>query len=137
MIDLAAANHTNRELELMLCGKKPLAVFYDYTIHLPDEEIIPEHRFKAYVEEGRFIRGEHTFDLGYDEKLGIEAKLKYVFFAISSEAWRIPAFILLKSVFLKTGRNPEELERMESRLLGYTEAEVDAWCDRMYRTKRA
>jgi hypothetical protein len=49
-IDLASANHTNRELELTLEGKKPLAFFRDEIGFLPREEIIPEERFRPYVE---------------------------------------------------------------------------------------
>jgi len=47
VVDLKAANHTNRELELMLAGKKPLAWFYDEISVLPHEKIIPEARFSS------------------------------------------------------------------------------------------
>jgi hypothetical protein len=58
-------------------------------------------------------------------------QVKYVFFSLSTEAWRIPAFILVKTVALQTQRNSEEMERLESMLLGYTQEEVDAWCNHM------
>jgi hypothetical protein len=132
MIDLIAVNHTNRELELMLAGAKPLAVFSDVIDALPNEQIIPEAAFKSYVEQGAFIRQEKIFDLGFDERIGKDVQIMMVLFALPSEAWRIPAFILLKTVFFKTRRNPEELERIESHLLGYSEPEVDAWCARAY-----
>jgi hypothetical protein len=134
MIDLIAANHTNRELELMLSGRKPLAVFHDEISVLPNEEIIPEERFQPYVDEGRFVRSEAVFNFGFNQRIGRDAQIKYVLYALSTEAWRIHAFILLKRVTLKTKRNPEEIERMESLLLGYTDEEVDAWCDHLYRT---
>jgi hypothetical protein len=49
MIDLQAANHTNRELELMLAGRKPLAWFYGEISGLPNEGIIPESRFGPHA----------------------------------------------------------------------------------------
>jgi len=136
MIDLQAANHTNRELELMLAGKKPLAVFYDEVSCLPHEEIIPEARFAPYVRSGRFVRGEETYIGEYHTGLGREMKIQYVFFALTEEAWRIPALALLLRVrYRMNSHHSEEVERMESALLGYTEEEVDAWCDHRFRRK--
>jgi hypothetical protein len=138
MIDLAAASHTNRELELMLDRRKPLAVFYDEISCLPHDEIIPEERFRPYVEEGLFVRAETILNFGFfDVSLGRDMQVKYVFFSLSTEAWRIPAFILVKTVALQTQRNSEEMERLESMLLGYTQEEVDAWCNHMYRRNEA
>jgi hypothetical protein len=65
MIDLRAANHTNRELELMLAGKKPLAWFYDEISCLPNEAIIPEKRFEPHVDSGAFVRAEALFEGEY------------------------------------------------------------------------
>jgi len=131
-VDLAAANHTGHELELMLAGSKPLAVFHDDVSCLPDEEIIPEGQFRPYVASGELVRHEVVFSHGFDSGWGREIHVKYVLFARAAEAWRIPAFVLMREVGLKTGRNPEELERIECKLLGYTEAETDAWCARAY-----
>ena len=133
MIDLAAVNHTNRELELMLEGRKPLAVFHDDIRVLPNEDIIPDMRFEPYVRSGLFVRDEAVLDFGFDARSGCNAHIKYVLFALSAEAWRIPAFILVKKVALRMRRNPEEIERLESMLLGYTDEEVNAWCDHVYR----
>ena len=132
MIDLAAANHTNRELELMLDGRKPLAVFCDEISVLPHEEIIPEERFRFYVESGLFVRDEAIFNAGFHAGLGRDAMVKYVLFATKDEAWRIPAFLLLRKVSMRAPRHTEELERIESALLGYTDEEIDAWCDHMF-----
>jgi hypothetical protein len=35
-------NHTGKELQLMLEGKRPLSMFYDDADKEPDERIIPE-----------------------------------------------------------------------------------------------
>ena len=132
MIDLQAINHTNRELELMLEGRKPLAVFCDEISVLPHEEIIPEERFRPYVESGIFVRGEGEFNGGFHSGLGRDAIIRYVLFAKKDEAWRIPAYLLMRKVFYKL-RYTEELERIESELLGYEDHEIDAWCDHVFR----
>lgn len=133
MIDLQAVNHTNRELELMLSGKKPLAMFYDEVSCLPNEEIIPEARFAEYVDSGRFVRGEETYEAEFHPELGRLMRMQYVFFALSEEAWRIPALALLLRVrYRMNSHRSEEVERIESTLLGYTEEEIDAWCDHRF-----
>jgi hypothetical protein len=102
MIDVAAANHTNRELELMLAGKKPLAMFYAEISELPDEELIPEQKFSPYVTSNRFVRSEIVFSGSFSSKLGRKMQIKYVFFALHTEAWRINAMLLLKEQHFKT-----------------------------------
>ena len=133
MIDLQAANHTNRELELMLAGKKPLAMFYDEVSFLPHEEIIPEEKFAPYVTSGRFVRGDEIYAGDFHAGLGRNVSIKYVFFAIAEEAWRIPALsFLLRIRYRMSSWQSEEFERMEGLLLGYTDEEVDAWCDHRF-----
>jgi len=133
VVDLKAANHTNRELELMLAGKKPLAWFYDEISVLPHEKIIPEARFRPYVESGAFVRGEALLEDRYLPQLGRVAIIKNVLFAVRDEAWRIPAFLLTQRVFYRTRTHTEQLQRMQSELLGYTAEEIDAWCDHRFR----
>jgi hypothetical protein len=133
MIDLNAANHTNRELELMLAEKKPLAMFYDETSVLPHEEIIPEEKFAPYVSAGLFVRGEETYTGEFHPGLNRNIQIKYVFFALAREAWRIPAISLLLRVrYQMNSWQCEEVERMESFLLGYTADEIDAWCNHRF-----
>ncbi len=130
-----AANQTNRELELMLAGRKPLAVFCDEISCLPCEQIIPEERFRPYVESGVFVRDEVLYEGDYLPELGRKAVWKYVFFAVQEEEWRIPAFRLSQRVFHRTGRHTEQLERIQSELLGYTTEEIDAWCNHLFGKK--
>lgn len=133
MINLNAANHTNRELELMLAGKKPLAMFYDEMSVLPHEGIIPEEKFAAYVSNGLFVRGEETYAGEFHPGLDRQEQIQYVFFALAEEAWRIPALSLLLRVrYRMNSWHSEEMERMESFLLGYTDEEIDAWCDHRF-----
>lgn len=134
MIDLNAANHTNRELELMLAGKKPLAMFCDEISVLPHEDIIPEGKFCPYLRNGLFVRGEETYTGTFHPGLKRNVRIKYVFFALAEEAWRIPALsFLLRVRYRMDSWHSEEMERMESFLLGYTDEEIDAWCDHCFR----
>ena len=128
MVDLTAASHTGRELSLMLRGEKPLAMFYAEVSELPEEDLIPEDAFGPHISSGKFVRGEFILDMGYAEPLGRNALIKYVLFAQSAEAWRIPAMRLLKECFSKSKcRWNEALERIEGTLLGYTDEEIAAW----------
>lgn len=123
------SNHTGRELELMLAGTKPLAKFYAEISELPEESFIPEEAFAAHVESGRFVRREMIVEGPFVESLGRPAKLKYVFFALATQAWRIDAMIVLQESFRKSNCWwNEALERIEGTLLGYTDEENDAWC---------
>jgi hypothetical protein len=136
-IDLAAANHTGRELELMLARKKPLSMFYGEIGELPNEEVIPEARFAPFVERGQFVRGETTLELAYHPHWKRNVQVKYVFFAVSDEAWRIPAITLVLKSSLKIFRPDETSERLTSALLGYSDAEIDAQCNELFRSHAA
>jgi hypothetical protein len=129
--ELRLMNHTGRELELMLEGRKPLAVFYAFADELPDEQLIPEERFSAYVSAGRFVRDEITLS-DRQTKTGHPRELKYVFFAKHEEGWRIRALALVIRTYHHMGHTEEGIERVESALLGYTEAEIDAWCNHQF-----
>jgi hypothetical protein len=130
MIDLLAANHTNRELELMLAGKKPLAVFWDEESFYPNDEIFPETHFSPHVNSGRLVSKSLTAKGIFIPKLGRTAQWKYLMYAVAEESWRIPAMVHLINIRLNTISmwQSEGLERYESSLLGYSDEEVDAWC---------
>ncbi len=80
MIDLKAANHTNRELDLMLQRKKPLAMFMDEQSFYPDDEIFPETQFLPYVQSGQFVHYTTVIQGEYVPALGREAQWKYLFY---------------------------------------------------------
>jgi hypothetical protein len=129
VIDLAAANHTGRELELMLAGKKPLAMFYGEIGELPHEELIPEGQFAPYLNGGEFVRGETILEGAFHPIWKRNVRVKYVFFALKNEAWRIPAMILVLTARRKAEAPDLTSERLIGALLGYTEAEIDAQCE--------
>lgn len=117
MIDLNTANHTHRELELMVAGRKPLAMFYAEVSELPDDRLIPESRFAPFVESGHFTRHETDIPGGFHSGLQRHLVIRHVFFAAKGEGWRIPAMELLLRESIKGGWN-ETCERVESSLLG-------------------
>lgn len=116
--------HTNRELVLMLEGKKPLSVFSG--AHPPDTAVeeIPERLFDPYVATGRFKKKEYFEKLKQDSAISI----RRVLYALSSESWRIEAYILLLKTAQKSGWS-EGFERMEGSLLGYTDIQNDAYLE--------
>jgi hypothetical protein len=128
MVDPAATNHTGHELELMLARKMPLATFYGEIGELPDEELIPEERFGPSISSGEFVRGETILELAYHPVWKRNVKVKYVFYALKNEAWRIPAMVLVLTTRLKTQAPDVTSERLVGALLGYTDAEIDAHC---------
>jgi hypothetical protein len=133
MLDIKATNHTGRELELMLSGRKPLAMFFDEVSFLPDEEIIPEESFRPFVESGQVVRGEVTTEGEFHPKLGRNVLVRYVLFALAAEAWRIPAMALFLRVRGQSNVfGSEGFERIECALLGYTKEETDAWCEHRF-----
>jgi hypothetical protein len=118
--------HTNRELELMLQGTKPLAAFSEVFELSYDEEIIPEQAFAPHIAQGTIIKRELIF-------IGpLNKKSRRVLYALPSEVWRIDAYLLMWEVAKKTGWN-ESLERIEGRLLGYAEWECDFQIEHYFR----
>ena len=117
--------HTNRELAMMLEGKKPLAAFCDVHPKNHDAEVIPEQDFAPYVKTGTFIKREHI-------TAGSPHGTRRVLYALPNEEWRINAYLLLWETAEKVGWN-EGFERMEGRLLGYDEWQNDFHIDNRFK----
>ncbi len=121
-------SHTNRELAMMLAGTKPLAMFYD-SVPSDSAWTIPEEVFAPHVASGRFVQRELVW---LDERLPPGTSgIRYVFYAVAVEAWRIDAYIALKTAASLSGDGGAALERLEGALLGYAEwqneAHLAAW----------
>lgn len=118
--------HTNRELLLMLNGRKPFAVFCDH--YNPDDSPIfcPDKYFQPYVESGRFVkRGYVEFERQIMNGKDCAVPMTHiVMYAKKQEEWRIEAYVLLRNTWKKAGWS-EALERMEGSLLGYEEWQND------------
>ena len=111
----------------MLAGTKPLAMFYDDNEE-PDERIIPEKEFDAYVRSGLFAKGARVFEAAIDPRTGRPVQVRYVLYALKSEAWRVNAMFLVLETLLKLRyrKGPDEaIERMTSHLLGYSDEEFE------------
>lgn len=127
--DLSYEIHTNRELEFMLKGIKPLAwfsdmIFDDHDMWEPDPE------FERQVELGNFVKHEMRELWEPFTSNGHLVKGRWArFYALKDQAWRIPAFMLFRKV---ADKHPwsDALERMEGSLLGYTDEQNDEWLER-------
>jgi len=126
--DLPYRVHTGRELALMLAGKKPLAVFVDEHPSSADERVIPERAFEPHVASGRLVKRENlTTQLVRGQAVGV----RRVLYAVSQEAWRIEAYLLLWATAEKAGWNAG-FERLQGSLLGYEDWQNDIHIQRCY-----
>jgi hypothetical protein len=116
--------HEGRELELMLAGKKPLAMFYE-GLTLPISDFYPEEDFLQHVKSGALIRREEIY-----KSPRHEIPCLYVYYALPGEEWRIEEIHRLNYDGLVGGRPwTEEHEQKIGYLLGYSESEISAWLD--------
>lgn len=127
--ELSYKTHTNRELLLMLAGKKPLSVF---SVDTSFDRSVPEVAFSPYVSSGRIHREENEQSF-----LRIQSKptIKYVYFCDPSETWRIRAHILLMHIFSIEGWS-NAFTRIEGALLGYKDSETDEYLQAISNLKR-
>jgi len=128
--------HEGRELELMLAGTKPLAMFND---DLPEGMEPPEDAFDPHVRAGTLVKREITVPhpnagLGEDEQIGgADLSLRYVFFALPDEVWRIDRLIEIQRGFFEENmQTMPALETEIGRLLGYDEADIETFVRRRF-----
>lgn len=113
--------HTNRELLLMLEGRKPFSAFVDEDgLSGKPSRFFPEAKFDAFVAAGRFVKHEY-FE---PSEIDAEHQIRRVLYAVPKEVWRINAYMLLIETSKSCGWS-EGFERMEGSLLGYSSEEND------------
>lgn len=113
--------HTNRELGLMLAGKKPVASFVDGKDCYPFVMQRYFRLFDRHVATGRFKRLDHFSNARFGERPVV---LHRILFALPNEEWRMQALVdLLES----GGSWTPEHERREGELLGYADWMNDYW----------
>lgn len=111
--------HTNRELELMLAGKKPLAVFaHERRDGFKKADALAGQDFAPYVARGMFSEHKRTLQSTLPD--GTQIEVDYYFYTVSGEEWRVPAYCLLLDMLEKRGWC-SHLEWLQGTLLGYTE----------------
>ncbi|MEQ8392174.1 MAG: hypothetical protein RIB30_14380 [Thalassospira sp.] len=110
--------HNDRELELMLAGTKPMALFSD-AVHVSD--YFPDADFAPHVETGKIIRVEEIIP---DEPYGI----RYLFFALPGEEWRIEeALILCRNLRARTVKDHDADSARMGELLGYSREDIETF----------
>jgi hypothetical protein len=114
--------HEDRELELMLSGTKPLAMFSD-AVGSPYE--FPEERFAPYVADGTIVRREVIYC-----SIKSELPCRCVYFARAGEEWRIEAKHRIKQrLFVYKEPISLETEREIGRLLGYADSDINSYLE--------
>jgi hypothetical protein len=113
--------HTNRELGLLLSGKKPLAMFVDGQGCFPECLTRYLRLFDRHVDAGRIVRRDHLTTINSTRNYIAHR----ILFALPAETWRIDAMIELKESFEWTRAH----ERREGELRGYEGWMNDHWLD--------
>lgn len=104
----------------MLAGRKPAAMFGEA---VQFRDILPEDDFAPHVEAGRIIKREYSWD---DRDSG--HSFVEIYYALPGEEWRIDALHELHLVaWNKTRAWTAADDRETGHLLGYTDAEIDAF----------
>lgn len=112
--------HEGRELELMLAGKKPLAMFSDI---VPSCYEWPDAVFEPHVSSGELVKKEFL-----TETPDGRHKVRTLFFALPDEAWRIDeAYALSRKQFETWCDEASETCARLGRLLGYREEDIRAF----------
>lgn len=112
--------HEGRELELMLAGEKPLAMFGD-ALGSPYE--FPEADFAPYIADGTFVRREVVYR---PQRPGVPGR--FIYFARAGEEWRIEAMHRINERLFAHGEaSSPEIERAIGRLLGYSDSQIDQY----------
>jgi hypothetical protein len=111
--------HTNRELELMLAGTKPFAVFaYERVEGFEKSDALAEQDFDRYVTAGTISEHIRSFERQCSD--GSPYNIDYYFYALNGEEWRVEAYCLLLEMLHRRGWC-SHLEWLQGTLLGYTE----------------
>ncbi|TIT00826.1 hemin receptor [Mesorhizobium sp.] len=112
--------HNGRELEMMLRGEKPMALFAAEPGM--DAEDIGDARFKPYVAEGYILKFSH-----FDPATSIEERR----YCLPTEEWRCKLSLLI-SRMCRSGEafdvfTSNDLARLEGALLGYPKEDIEVF----------
>lgn len=117
--------HTGHELELMLAGKKPMAVFYRAVRENFDET--GGQNFQKYVKCGDFQKTIFYISSGTRP-----FKLVYSTYTIKGEEWRAQLYKEIKKIGQRIWC--KDLEIIEGTLLGYSLEENSNHINLMYKS---
>lgn len=115
--------HTNRELGLMLAGKKPLASFADGRDRFPEVVSRYLRLFDRHVASGKIARFDHFSEASWGD-------CHHILFALPGEEWRFQAML---DLVLCDEPWTIAHERRQGELLGYDDWMNDYWLTYVYR----
>ena len=123
--------HEGRELELMLSGEKPLAMFVDV---IPSDYPWPDEQFEPYVSAGRLVKRECLTESHLEGN-----KVRHLYYALPDEVWRIEEAhkLSLKQYDAPCAEALEDCAQV-GRLLGYQEKDIEAflgWSEKIRATQ--
>lgn len=122
--------HTNRELEMMLAGAKPLAMFaHERVDGFEKSDALANQDFATHVANGTLSEHLRTFEAKGPG--GTRLNIDYYFYAREGEAWRVEAFSLLLELLYRGAWCPQ-LEWLSGKLLGYTDEQNRHHLSRTY-----
>jgi hypothetical protein len=110
--------HEGLELELLLSGDKPLAMFSDI---VPSGFEWPDAAFEPYVASGILVKKEYLTTLPDGHRV------RHLFYAQPAEVWRIEEALALSLKPVAGGAEADDCSARLGRLLGYNEEEVQAF----------
>jgi len=120
--------HNDRELELMLAGTKPMAMFSD-AVHVSD--YFPEADFAPHVEAGKIIRVEEIIPHPPHQ-------IRYLFFCLPGEEWRIEeALIMSRNLHAGIVKDHDADSARMGELLGYSVEDINAFLAHSRRHRQA
>ncbi|MGX9119572.1 hypothetical protein ACWTU6_23355 [Mesorhizobium sp. BHbsci] len=126
--------HTNRELEMMLAGAKPFAVFaHERVDGFEKSDALADQDFETYVANGKLSEHVRTFERRRPD--GTPVNIDYYFYALDDEEWRVGAYSLLLEL-LHRDAWCSQLEWLEGKLLGYTDEQNQYHLSRTYSADR-
>jgi len=119
--------HEERELDMLLAGTKPLAMFSDEKAWGYD---FGEEEFDKYVATGDLIKQAEVYDFPR-----MEIPMRCVYYARPEEAWRLAVIHALTAEVHSVGHETNLQISITGELLGYTDQEIDVFIGWVHRDK--
>ena len=118
--------HEGKELELMLAGEKPAAMFSDV---IPPSFDFPEDLFAAYVVNGTIVRRDVVITVPVPDR----HDMRYLFYALPGEEWRIDRLEEIhRALHQRNEPTSTELETETGQLLGYEDRDIQTYLQRSF-----
>jgi len=113
--------HEGIELELMLKGEKPMAMFSDT---IPSSMELPEEKFLPFVKSGKIIKVEKIYQPPSHKNI----KIRHVYYALEGEEWRIDKLHEInKNAICYEASITDDEEKETGYLLGYSPEQVSCF----------